>query len=167
MALKSCRECKKKVSTEASVCPKCGVPDPTKKIEQQLTTMDIMCYYEKCDRWLHPVNVPKKTLGQYICQSCGGGMKHYSKRIAKDDKRRIEEVLKNEVYSKKFDDERLVSENKKVYYSDQYGWSFPFKYILLAIPALIGLMYFENSLIIVVLMFYLFGCVIGFIKGDR
>jgi len=29
MALKSCRECKKKVSTEAETCPKCGVPNPT------------------------------------------------------------------------------------------------------------------------------------------
>jgi len=29
MALKSCRECKKKVSTEAKICPRCGVPDPT------------------------------------------------------------------------------------------------------------------------------------------
>jgi hypothetical protein len=29
MALKPCRECKKKVSTEASVCPSCGVPNPT------------------------------------------------------------------------------------------------------------------------------------------
>jgi hypothetical protein len=32
MALKPCRECKKKVSTEANVCPNCGVPDPTIKI---------------------------------------------------------------------------------------------------------------------------------------
>ena len=29
MALKPCRECQKKVSTEASVCPSCGVPNPT------------------------------------------------------------------------------------------------------------------------------------------
>ena len=29
MALKPCRECKKKVSTEASNCPSCGAPDPT------------------------------------------------------------------------------------------------------------------------------------------
>tara|TARA_B110000046_G_C12786834_1_gene311371 strand:- start:70 stop:573 length:504 start_codon:yes stop_codon:yes gene_type:complete len=31
MALKACRECKKKVSTEASTCPSCGVPNPTQK----------------------------------------------------------------------------------------------------------------------------------------
>ena len=29
MALKPCRECKKKVSTEASACPSCGAPRPT------------------------------------------------------------------------------------------------------------------------------------------
>ena len=31
MALKPCRECKRKVSTEASTCPRCGVPNPTIK----------------------------------------------------------------------------------------------------------------------------------------
>ena len=31
MALKSCRECNKKVSTEAAACPSCGAPDPTSK----------------------------------------------------------------------------------------------------------------------------------------
>ena len=30
MALKPCRECKKKVSTEATTCPNCGVPNPTR-----------------------------------------------------------------------------------------------------------------------------------------
>ena len=31
MALKPCRECKKKVSTEAVTCPSCGVPNPTQE----------------------------------------------------------------------------------------------------------------------------------------
>tara|TARA_S200000501_G_scaffold168766_1_gene159014 strand:+ start:179 stop:673 length:495 start_codon:yes stop_codon:yes gene_type:complete len=31
MALKPCRECKKKVSTEAVTCPNCGVPNPTQE----------------------------------------------------------------------------------------------------------------------------------------
>ena len=38
MALKPCRECKKKVSTEAATCPSCGVPNPTQKKEK--TTRD-------------------------------------------------------------------------------------------------------------------------------
>jgi hypothetical protein len=33
MALKPCRECKKKVSTEAKTCPNCGVPNPTSSDE--------------------------------------------------------------------------------------------------------------------------------------
>ena len=36
MALRSCRECSKKVSTEAITCPKCGVPYPTKKPTEKI-----------------------------------------------------------------------------------------------------------------------------------
>ena len=32
----------------------------------------------------------------------------------------------------------MKKDDKKVFYSDQYGWSFPGKYILLAIPAISG-----------------------------
>ena len=35
MALKPCRECKKKVSTEASNCPSCGAPDPTTNMNKK------------------------------------------------------------------------------------------------------------------------------------
>ena len=35
MALKPCRECKKKVSTEATVCPSCGVPNPTQSTKNK------------------------------------------------------------------------------------------------------------------------------------
>lgn len=35
MALKKCKECGKKISTEASVCPNCGVPEPTKMDEKK------------------------------------------------------------------------------------------------------------------------------------
>jgi hypothetical protein len=56
---------------------------------------------------------------------------------------------------------------KKIFYSEKYGWSFPGKYILLAIPAIVGLIYFENIFINIIFSLYLFGCVIGFFKGDR
>ena len=36
MALKPCRECKKKVSTEAEACPNCGAPHPTYKTEKKI-----------------------------------------------------------------------------------------------------------------------------------
>ena len=49
MALKPCRECNKKVSTEATSCPSCGVPKPTiKKKETKKKSDDI---YE--DIWLY------------------------------------------------------------------------------------------------------------------
>jgi len=35
MALKPCRECKKKISTEAISCPNCGVPNPAATLEKQ------------------------------------------------------------------------------------------------------------------------------------
>ena len=35
MALKPCRECKKKVSTEATSCPSCGAPHPTAKATEK------------------------------------------------------------------------------------------------------------------------------------
>ena len=41
MALKPCRECNKKVSTEASVCPLCGVPNPTKANKRQESSSKI------------------------------------------------------------------------------------------------------------------------------
>tara|TARA_B100000886_G_scaffold210109_1_gene145436 strand:- start:81 stop:635 length:555 start_codon:yes stop_codon:yes gene_type:complete len=45
MALKPCRECNKKVSTEASVCPLCGVPNPTKKKTREEAEKDIINKY--------------------------------------------------------------------------------------------------------------------------
>ncbi len=35
MPLKPCRECKKKVSTEAATCPSCGVPNPTSNTKRK------------------------------------------------------------------------------------------------------------------------------------
>ena len=47
MALKPCRECNKKVSTEASVCPLCGVPNPTKANKRQESSSKIKKIYKK------------------------------------------------------------------------------------------------------------------------
>ena len=41
MALKPCRECKKKVSTEAEACPNCGAPHPTYKTEKNGKTTNL------------------------------------------------------------------------------------------------------------------------------
>ena len=60
-----------------------------------------------------------------------------------------------------------VPKDNKVFYSDQYGWSFPGKYVLLALPALGGLVYFDHGFLKFIFGLYLLGCVIGFFKGDK
>ena len=44
MALKPCRECKKKVSTEAATCPNSGVPNPTSKTTRKTTSEPTFTY---------------------------------------------------------------------------------------------------------------------------
>ena len=51
MALKPCRECEKKVSTEANSCPNCGVPNPTNKNLDQKIKKAKDNIYE--DVWLY------------------------------------------------------------------------------------------------------------------
>ena len=62
---------------------------------------------------------------------------------------------------------KAVKKASKVYYTNQYGWSFPTKYVLLAIPGVGGLIYFENGFTKLFFGFYLLGCFIGFIKSDK
>ena len=50
MALKSCRECKKKVSTEANVCPNCGVPNPTKRIIKETSSKSPSTAFTQTDK---------------------------------------------------------------------------------------------------------------------
>ena len=40
MALKPCKECNKKISTLAKVCPSCGAPSPTRKINSSIKKKD-------------------------------------------------------------------------------------------------------------------------------
>jgi len=69
---------------------------------QKPKTMDIMCCNESCDLRFHPVNVPKKTLGQYQCKVCEGSMKHYNENMVSDDKKRIKDTSKGKINSKKY-----------------------------------------------------------------
>ena len=52
MALKKCRECGKKVSTEAATCPSCGVPNPTFKqtSDYEKRKKDVDEYYSKTQK---------------------------------------------------------------------------------------------------------------------
>ena len=93
MALKPCRECKKKVSTEAVTCPSCGVPNPTQEVKKESTfkasglqlkkkkhikiseTMTICCSNVHCSVWADAVDVPKKpSLKNYKCPRCNSQM---------------------------------------------------------------------------------------------
>ena len=114
--------------------------------------------------------IPKKSLGVQLCEGCGNTLDQ--KVNEKSALREIEQrESKSESYTKENQSTYQSAPRKKtgskIFYSNQYGWSFPGKYILLAIPAVIGLIYFENQLIIAILFLYLIGCVIGFFKGDR
>ena len=92
MALKPCRECKKKVSTEATTCPSCGAPKPTtlnKKISSlkaiglevkksnqlKKMAMIICCSNVHCSVWADAVEVPTKpSLKNYKCPRCNSQM---------------------------------------------------------------------------------------------
>ena len=52
MALKPCRECGKKVSTEAQSCPNCGAPHPTHKAESKTKIKSIGANetYVRCEK---------------------------------------------------------------------------------------------------------------------
>ena len=84
MALKPCKECNKKISTLAKVCPSCGVPKPTtiKKNSNSTSkqTMNVCCSNVHCTAWLKPAKVPKKKLSFYKCPRCSMLMKLFTKK---------------------------------------------------------------------------------------
>jgi len=69
MFLENCKECKKKVSTSAKFCPKCGVPAPTSVYSKEHPK----CIYEDCYEYAEKHG--KKFKGQ-----CA---KHYAQYIDK------------------------------------------------------------------------------------
>ena len=77
MALKPCRECKKKVSTEAVTCPNCGAPNPTivtktKKIKPNYGF--VRCEKTFCNNRYKLLEIPKTLIGVQECQVCGNKM---------------------------------------------------------------------------------------------
>lgn len=117
MALKPCRECKKKVSTEAVTCPNCGAPHPTakaiKKIEPEfqykfgdvkienkelkiikVNQKDTYARCEKsfCSKRYEVTTIVKSKLGKEMCNGCGNPLVKVTERQAKkyfDDKSNI------------------------------------------------------------------------------
>ena len=60
MALKPCRECKKKVSTEAVSCPNCGVPNPTLTLKIKPNYGFVRCEKSFCkNSHSHPYETSK------------------------------------------------------------------------------------------------------------
>ena len=96
MALKPCRECKKKVSTEAEACPNCGAPHPIYKTEKQIEPTfsykfgkvevsksekeiininqkdtHVRCEKSFCSNRYEILIIPKLKLGKEECSYCG------------------------------------------------------------------------------------------------
>jgi len=55
----------------------------------------------------------------------------------------------------------------KFFYTDEYGWHFPGKYLLLGFLGIIGFFYFENIILKIILGVYVLGSVIGLYYGDK
>ena len=89
MALKPCKECNKKISTLAKVCPSCGAPKPTTIKKNSNTTSKqkiyVSCSSVHCSAWMKPTKVPKMKLKFYHCTRCASPMKI----IAKKDRDRL------------------------------------------------------------------------------
>ena len=109
MALKPCRECEKKVSTEASSCPNCGAPHPTHKAQKitepkfsykfgdvkiendeykliKINENDTYarCFKSFCKKRYKILTIPKSKIGKEICNSCGNKLEKVSKKQALD-----------------------------------------------------------------------------------
>ena len=146
------------------------IAEKEKIAEDLKTNTYAQCGRAFCNNKYQVLLIPKKSLGVQLCEGCGNTLDQ--KVNEKSALREIEQrESKSESYTKKNQSTYQSAPRKKpgskMFYSNQYGWSFPGKYILLAIPAVIGIIYFENQLIIAILFLYLIGCVIGFFKGDR
>jgi len=74
MALKPCRECQKKVSTEAVTCPSCGVPNPTtnKKTIKKDKDSRIWahCSNKKCEDYTQMYTFHSSKLKSDTCIIC-------------------------------------------------------------------------------------------------
>ena len=111
MALKPCRECKKKVSTEALTCPSCGAPNPTIKSIKKDKRVNIQHgveYCSNCGTELPsgpPCNNPRCRLAEISSQK-------KNKSIVEDQYNVSRKKAENEVIDKYFGG-RSASNNKR------------------------------------------------------
>jgi hypothetical protein len=59
------------------------------------------------------------------------------------------------------------NDKKKIWYSPKYGHVFPGKYLIFGVIGIVGIFYFDNILVRIILGIYIFGCLLGLIFGDR
>ena len=112
MALKPCRECKKKVSTEALTCPNCGVPDPTVNLETKYEI--VWCEEISCKSRHKQLKIPTILLGQQQCPVCESVMTLVSKKqlaqletikkYLEPHKKKVSDLNKREAAEKKIID---------------------------------------------------------------
>ena len=108
MALKPCRECNKKVSTEALTCPNCGVPNPTlkTKTKSKIKSIGSNEVYARCEKIFCKIKyeiiiIPRTALGSRACSRCGNELNEVSHKDAVNDIARKEtqkDIIQNKVY---------------------------------------------------------------------
>ena len=111
MPLKPCRECKKKVSTEANTCPNCGVPNPTKVVKIQKLKPDYgyaRCEKSFCNSRYKLLELPKISIGTQICQACGNTLQNVTKEDAHKDIERLQSKSIN------YSDQKKISQVSSV-----------------------------------------------------
>ena len=74
MALINCKECKKKVSTEANSCPHCGVSSPA-FLERGEGEIFTTCSSLLCSLRKKIIAIPEVSLGSRVCSKCGSYLK--------------------------------------------------------------------------------------------
>jgi len=109
MALKPCRECKKKVSTEAVTCPNCGVPNPTLVSKIKPNYGFVRCEKTFCKNRFKLLEIPKTLIGVQECQLCGNKME----KVKNDDA--IKDIEKRRIKSQtpKTDNHNIPSINSR------------------------------------------------------
>src|SRR6056300_170486 len=107
MALKPCRECKKKGSTEAVTCPNCGVPNPTLVSKIKPNYGFVRCEKTFCKNRFKLLEIPKTLIGVQECQLCGNKME----KVKNDDA--IKDIEKRRIKSQtpKTDNHNIPSIN--------------------------------------------------------
>ena len=120
MALKPCRECKKKVSTEAEACLNCGAPHPTYKTEKNIeptfsykfgkvevsksekeiininqSDTHVRCEKSFCTNRYEILIIPKSKLGKEECSYCGNKLTKVKKEHVLSQIQNIQPKPKN------------------------------------------------------------------------